>query len=192
MGDCSQCGSDDYADAGCKTTFTSNLYFDSTVDARLKFQFTNKGIFKDLDGTLTNMGANSYVGAYYEFNTWPECTVNMEVYSGIICPYPYAIRRIVFSGVSGNFIRDPLTVTQYDNNVLGASAMVGWRKYDKPKNHWAAPYVTHHSYYLDWGYDYYSIDLGIVVDLWEDTDESVIFTLPFIETREAITFDVSG
>ena len=54
LGDCSECGSDDYADSGCRETNTSNLFFDdSTVDRRVGFKFTNKGIFHDLDGTLT-------------------------------------------------------------------------------------------------------------------------------------------
>ena len=58
---------------------------------------------------------------YFAFNDWPECTVDTTgLYSGgSICPHPYAIHKIVFSGVTGNFIRDPLSVTQYDNEVRG-------------------------------------------------------------------------
>lgn len=89
---------------GAYTTKTSNLKFDSTVNRRIAFGSPAKGIFHDLDGTLTDLhsiGADSYVGAYYSHNEWPECTVDRDVYSGILCPNPYAIVRLVFWGASG-------------------------------------------------------------------------------------------
>lgn len=52
MGDCSHCASPD-TDSGARTTRFQNLMFDSTVDARIRWQWPFKGIFHDLDGTLT-------------------------------------------------------------------------------------------------------------------------------------------
>ena len=54
--------------------------FDSTVTKRVGWGSPAKGIFHDLDGTLTagvhNLGADAYVGAYYAHNEWPECIVD--------------------------------------------------------------------------------------------------------------------
>lgn len=70
--------------------------FDSSVENRIRWRYKKKGIFHDLDGTLTEQGPDSYVSAYWPHNDWPECTVDMSVYDGIICPSPLAIQRIVF------------------------------------------------------------------------------------------------
>ena len=76
--------------------------FDSTVENRIRWRWPFKGIFHDLDGTLTEQGADSYVSAYWPFNDWPECTVDIEVYDGIICPSPTAIQRLVFTEAKGD------------------------------------------------------------------------------------------
>jgi hypothetical protein len=52
LGDCSHCATPD-SDSGARTTRTRNLYFDPTVQKRIKYQWPFKGIFHDLDGTLT-------------------------------------------------------------------------------------------------------------------------------------------
>lgn len=53
LGDCSHCDDMVQGGSGTRTVRTSNLFFDSTVDTRLKFRIQRKGIFHDLDGTLT-------------------------------------------------------------------------------------------------------------------------------------------
>ena len=55
LGDCSQCSSDDFSVGGAFTTKTSNLMFDTTVTKRISFGSPAKGIFHDLDGTLTDV-----------------------------------------------------------------------------------------------------------------------------------------
>ena len=52
LGDCSHCDTPD-SDSSARTTRISNLYFDPTVDARIRYRWPFKGIFHDLDGTLT-------------------------------------------------------------------------------------------------------------------------------------------
>ena len=80
------------------------------MDARIRYRWPFKGIFHDLDGALTEQGADSYAGAYWVHNEWPECTVDMAVYDGIICPAPYSIMRIVFTSVTGNADFDTLYI----------------------------------------------------------------------------------
>ena len=102
LGDCSHCLTPK-ADSGARTTRFSNLMFDdATVDRRIRWKEPYKGIFHDLDGTLTGQGADSYVSAYWQHNDWPQCSVDMAMYDGIICPSPYAIERIVFTNAKGD------------------------------------------------------------------------------------------
>ena len=102
LGDCSLCMTVD-GDSGARTTRFSKLKFDdSTVTARVNFLDPLKGIFHDLDGTLTGQGADSYLTAYWPHLDVPACTVNMELYSGIICPSPYAVQRILLYQTFGD------------------------------------------------------------------------------------------
>jgi hypothetical protein len=65
LSDCSHCMTPK-ADSGARTTRFSNLQFDDdTVNARIRWSEPWKGIFHDLDGTLTGHGADSYVSAYW-------------------------------------------------------------------------------------------------------------------------------
>ena len=80
----------------------------------MKWRWPFKGIFHDLDGTLTEQGADSYVSAYWKHNDWPHCTVDMAVYDGIICAAPYAIERIVFTKAKGDIAGKTLYVWPYD------------------------------------------------------------------------------
>lgn len=89
MSDCSHCYTPK-ADSSARTTRFSKLKF-TDVDQRIKWTWPNKGIFHDLDGTLTEEGPDSYVAAYFKHNDWPECIHNETMYNGIICPAPYAI-----------------------------------------------------------------------------------------------------
>lgn len=89
------------------------MFDDATVDARIRYRWPFKGIYHDLDGTLTEQGADSYASAYFVHNEWPECTVDMDVYDGILCPSPLAIHRVVFHGANGNANGETMYVWQY-------------------------------------------------------------------------------
>jgi hypothetical protein len=38
----------------------------------------------------------------------------MALYDGIICPAPYEIERVVFTGVTGDAAKDTIYIWQYD------------------------------------------------------------------------------
>jgi hypothetical protein len=143
------------------------------VDARIKWRWPHKGIFHDLDGTLTGQGADSYVSAYWKHNDWPECEVDLAVYDGIVCPYPYQFERIVFTEADGDIEYEDLYTWQYDNTqvmdmtdeekeqylVKENASTVDWIRKARPFKHWTAPYLTHHRYYMRWlwGLDFESV-----------------------------------
>jgi hypothetical protein len=173
LGDCAHCDTPK-ADSGARTTRFSNLIFDdATVDARIKWRWPHKGIFHDLDGTLTGQGADSYVSAYWKHNDWPECEVDLAVYDGIVCPYPYQFERIVFTEADGDIEYEDLYTWQYDNTqvmdmtdeekeqylVKENASTVDWIRKARPFKHWTAPYLTHHRYYMRWlwGLDFESV-----------------------------------
>lgn len=87
---------------------------------RCKYQIPFKGILHDLDGTLTGLGPDSYATAFWKHNVQPECTVDRELYDGIICPSPANVRRIVFHGPQGNIKTKTLFIWNYDDVVVGA------------------------------------------------------------------------
>ena len=164
LGDCSHCNTPK-ADSGTRTTRFSELKF-VNVSNRIRWNWPFKGIFHDLDGTLTEQGADSYVSAYWKHNDWPECIVDIPVYDGIICMAPLAIERIVFTKASGNIDKKTMNVWQYDEaNIAGMDeaaleqyllppngSQVGWLQHARPTKHWTAPYVTNHRYYLRWSW----------------------------------------
>ena len=159
------------------------MFDDATVDARIRWKAPYKGIFHDLDGTLTNQGADSYVSAYWSHNDWPQCSTDMEMYDGIICPSPYAIERIVFTNARGDLGQNPLFIWQYDDaNIAGMTdddkenylveengSEVEWKKKARPMKHWTAPYVTDHRYYLrwEWGLDFEEVEMQLEPYIWE-------------------------
>ena len=61
LGDCSHCWHPSATDMGARTVSTSGLKFDdATVTKRIKYQYPFRGIFWDLDGSLTGLDANSW------------------------------------------------------------------------------------------------------------------------------------
>ena len=88
IGQCSHCETPK-GDSGARTYRFEKLHFDdATVTKRCKYQIPFKGILHDLDGTLTGLGPDSYATSFWEHNVQPECTVDREMYDGIICPSP--------------------------------------------------------------------------------------------------------
>ena len=64
----------------------------------------------------------------------------------------------------------------------------------RPDNHWTAPYVTDHRYYLrwKWGLDFESVKVQIEPYIWEFSDKSVEFVAPHYEVREVIEFETEN
>lgn len=75
LGSCSHCHHPASTDSGSRQTTFSGLYFDdSTVPRRIRYNFPNRAIFYDLDGTLTGLTAGSWATSYYPSLNQPECT----------------------------------------------------------------------------------------------------------------------
>ena len=102
LSECFRCGSCVILDSGTRETRFSDIHMDDTVTKVISWGNHNKGYFKDLDGTLTGRGPNSFVTSYAKHNDWPECDGFEDRFSGIVCPAPMVIKRIAFFGASGN------------------------------------------------------------------------------------------
>ena len=68
LGDCSHCFHPASSDMGARTISTKDLYFDSTVTKRIRYQYPNRGIFWDMDGTLTGLGENTWATPAWTHN----------------------------------------------------------------------------------------------------------------------------
>lgn len=68
LGDMSHAFHPASTDSGARTYFTSGLFFDTTVPKRIWYSYPNRGIFYDIDGTLTGRGAGSWATAYFLHN----------------------------------------------------------------------------------------------------------------------------
>ena len=99
--------------------------------------------------------------------------MNDPVYDGIICKAPLAIERIVFHAPDGNIGGKTLSIWQYDDANIDGMDEAALEQYllaekgseleflgkARPADHWTAPYVTNHRYYLRWlwGLDFESV-----------------------------------
>jgi hypothetical protein len=69
LGDCSHCFHPASTDSGARTYYTSGLSFDSkTVPKKMWYQYPLRGIWADLDGSLTGKGAGSWATANFLHN----------------------------------------------------------------------------------------------------------------------------
>ena len=80
---------------------TEGLFFDdATVPRRVRHQFPFKGIYYDLDGTLTEIGPGTWTAAYWKHLESPECVVDLDVYDGVVCDETVQVRRVVIYNAS--------------------------------------------------------------------------------------------
>jgi hypothetical protein len=73
-----------------------------------------------------------------------------------------------------------------DNSLC---SIIEFRGKTRPANHWTAPFVTGHTYYLRWEYglDFEKMRFEIIEPLWNSTnDKDIIFEMPFYDVRERI------
>ena len=118
MGDCSHCFHPASTDSGARTVKTANLTFDTaTVPVKIRYQFPNRGIWHDLDGSLTGLGPNTWSTPNWIHNVQPECTLNIEVFAGVICDSTVQVRRVTFSGFSPSSLEGlPIRIAQWDDD----------------------------------------------------------------------------
>lgn len=65
LGDCSHCFHPAATDSGARTYTTQRLEF-TDVTRRIKYQYPERGIFHDMDGSLTGKGADTYATKGYK------------------------------------------------------------------------------------------------------------------------------
>jgi len=104
LGDCSHCFHDAATDSGARTYTTSRLEFTNVV-RRIKYQYPWRGIFHDLDGSLTEKGADTYATANMRHVYQPECDLDDLMYNGVVCDSTVQIRRVAFFGYEPGHFR---------------------------------------------------------------------------------------
>ena len=72
IGDCSHCDSCTETDSGARTVKTKELKF-FNVKRKIMYHTPFRGIFLDLDGTLTGLGPNTWATKNYPHLEQPEC-----------------------------------------------------------------------------------------------------------------------
>lgn len=104
LGDCSHCFHAASTDSGARTYTTSNLEF-TNVPRKIRYQYPERGIFHDMDGTLTGLGADTYATKGYKHTQQPECTLDTTLFDGVVCDNTVQIRRVTFTGYQPNNFR---------------------------------------------------------------------------------------
>lgn len=207
LGDCSHCWHPASTDMGARTVSTRNLSFDdSTVTKRVRYQYPGRGIFWDMDGTLTGLGADSWaVGNWPHLEEATQCSVS-DLHTGLICDNTVQVRQIYFDSYSPShfdnmdeFVRQLLPIKETELKEASDDELDVFKAYIEDddqfsqlwmiKKVWAAPFVTSYRYHIRWGkaldFDFMAMHLS---DRWQTTDKSVIFHSKHIDVREEINF----
>ena len=112
------------------------------------------------------MGPNSWATPYWKHNEQSECTIDDDVYNGLICPNTVQVRRIAFFGSTPeSFFAMEMKILKYDNSIRDSFTEVELEEYLdneenysvvpfksklKPSNGWAMPFVTGYKYRVHW------------------------------------------
>lgn len=103
-----------------------------------------KGIIHDKDGSLTNLGPNTYASAYFKHLEQPECRVDKDVYDGVICDNTVQIRRVSFyaAAPANTFYGMSMYVLPYDDAVLNGFTAIAKEQYIANKNNYGKVIFT--------------------------------------------------
>lgn len=107
---------------------------------------------------------------YWPHLNQPECKQNSEIYDGMTCDNTVQVRRIAWFGYEpATFTGQPMKITQWDDDVIKSFktnrtfeamlneelpnkwSVVPFRPRKEPDNGWAMPFVTGHTYRINWG-----------------------------------------
>lgn len=208
IGSCSHCFVTPSTDSGARTTTFSGLYFDKSVSIKIRYQTPNRDIFRDLDGTLTGLGPNSWATPWWRHNLQPGCEHKQHEYDGIVCDSRSEIRRVVFYNFApAIFGKQYMKILQWDDSIVGSMdnttkkaymedldnySMVNFRAHVRPENAWAIPIVTGHKYRIHWGYglDFTQMQVDLS-PLWKHTDQDLYFVHNFTDVRAAYDFQTA-
>lgn len=165
LGDCSHCFHDAATDSGARTVKTVQLQFFNVLK-RIKYTTPYRGIFYDLDGSLTGIGANTWATFNYPHLMQKECTLSKTVHDGVICDNSISLRRIAFHSATPSSLFRGMAqmILKWDDEQLAAQPNVTEYMLDKkqwteniikdkksPGNAWTAVYVTGHKYRFHFG-----------------------------------------
>lgn len=99
---------------------------------RIRYQVPYRGIWADLDGSLTGLAANSWAVAYAKHNEFAnECILDTNVFDGHICKPTVQVRRIAFHGMPTTFKGTAMHFRQYDDSMtsnLDATSLAAFNK----------------------------------------------------------------
>lgn len=78
------------------------------------------------------------------------------------------------------------TLLDEDHSVF---SRVPWKDIKDPANGWAVPFITGHTYRINWGdgLDWTEMKMWMS-DRWETTDDQINFVMNFTDVRQAINF----
>ena len=143
----------------------------------MRYQFPYKTIFHDMDGSMLGKTAGSWAFSdLWTHNLWDgQCELDEDF--GIVCDHRVTVRSFYIYGYSPSSLQQKdICVLQYDadSTLLGMSreeieqyesagmpdgtsdatcTSIPWRFIEVwPSNHWTAPFVTGHTYYMRFEY----------------------------------------
>ena len=92
------------------------MVFDATVPKKISYQLPWRGIFLDLDGSLTGLGPNSWATPNWAHNRVSECTVSTAIHDGLVCTSAAEVRRVVFYGPTPKAVEGrELKISKWDD-----------------------------------------------------------------------------
>lgn len=201
IGDCSHCDSCTETDSGARTVKTQQLKF-VNVDRRISYNTPFRGIYYDLDGTLTGIGPNTWATRDYPHLLQPECKLLKTMYDGVICDNTVQVRRISFHGYSPRTLEGaPLKIFKWDDSILQqytnvtSQYLLSSKDYTQteskqvgdPGNAFTAAFVTGHNYHIHWGLGVDIERMQIQIsERWEENDKDIMLVHNFTEKRMAI------
>jgi hypothetical protein len=207
---CSHCFKPPATDSDGRTVHFEGLSFSNTdtPNALIRWQEPFKSIFYDADGSIapTN-GAGGWVVSNRDLNRhnlWNnECSADSAI-GGIVCKPDVTVRRVlIYDMLPGNIVDKTLYILPYDDSIVASMnqteldayvadtsnyGVVPMRFKKNPFNHWLAPMVTGHKYYMKFEniLNIEQAKIQIVEPLWDDRDKNIIMTWPFTDPRERI------
>jgi hypothetical protein len=170
------------------------------VPRKIRYQYPNRAIYYDVDGTLTGKGPNSWATPYFLHNLQSECTADLPMMDGITCNNQVEVRRVAFRDFSPAIFRNmEMKVLKFDSAASLSEADLAtyiddtdnysevFYKMKKDPEGWAAPFVTNHKYKIHWrnGLDFMTANFDLS-ERWSVNDKSVYFIFNHTDVRAKI------
>lgn len=200
LSSCSHCEIICSTDSGARTTKLSKIYFHPENKVKVKFNYPRRDIFYDFDGTLTGLGAGSWLTAPWKHNVWSDTNVRADL-DGITVPSTRQVRRMLINGVKPSSYKNKLMyILAYDESALSKMTEEARTAFLNDKSNWSPvdnrapggdawtfPIVTGRKYkvYFDGGDDFESIDIELS-EKWDTNDLDVQMTFNLTGKYEAI------